>query len=181
MNGKGHRLAAHLGASDDRFPRTMVNSWFRGSLAIGSTLPQRLALVCTGISRLAGSFAAIELQRDGRSTMFLIRTAFWLTLILLVLPIDREEAGIAGGPGALETLSAMQTVVSDMRGFVIATPALAPLARRPSMSCARRRCTLPVSSKAGLPTEMAGQRSRWAWMMTRQCHQAQLIAMMSRR
>jgi hypothetical protein len=100
----------------------MVNPWFRGSLAIGSTLPQRLALVCTGISRLAGSFRAIELQRDGRSTMFLIRTAFWLTLILLVLPIDREEAGIAGGPGALETLSAMQTVVSDMRGFCDRNP-----------------------------------------------------------
>ncbi|MBO6674964.1 MAG: DUF5330 domain-containing protein [Rhizobiales bacterium] len=54
--------------------------------------------------------------------MFLIRTAFWLTLILLVLPIDREEAGIAGGPGALETLSAMQTVVSDMRGFCDRNP-----------------------------------------------------------
>lgn len=54
--------------------------------------------------------------------MFLIRTAFWLTLILLVLPIDREEAGIAGGPGALETLSAVQTVVSDMRGFCDRNP-----------------------------------------------------------
>jgi len=55
--------------------------------------------------------------------MFLIRTAFWLTLILLVLPIDREEAGIADGPGTMETLSAVQTVVSDMRSFCERNPA----------------------------------------------------------
>ena len=54
--------------------------------------------------------------------MFLIRTAFWLTLILLVLPIDRDEAGIAEGPGTLETLAAVQTVVSDMRGFCERNP-----------------------------------------------------------
>lgn len=49
--------------------------------------------------------------------MFLLRTAFWLTLILLILPVDREEAGIGQGPGAFETFAAVQTVVSDMRGF----------------------------------------------------------------
>lgn len=49
--------------------------------------------------------------------MFLVRAAFWLTLILLILPVDREAAGISEGPGALETLGAVQRVVYDVRGF----------------------------------------------------------------
>lgn len=54
--------------------------------------------------------------------MFLVRAAFWLTLILLILPVDREAAGISDGPGALETLGAVQSVVSDMRGFCARNP-----------------------------------------------------------
>ncbi len=53
---------------------------------------------------------------------FLLKTAFWLTVVLLILPIDREEAGIAQGPGAFETFAAVQTVVSDMRGFCARNP-----------------------------------------------------------
>ena len=52
----------------------------------------------------------------------MIRTAFWLALIRLVLPIDRQEAGIADGPGALETLGAVQTVFNDVRGFCERNP-----------------------------------------------------------
>jgi hypothetical protein len=49
--------------------------------------------------------------------MFLIRSAFWLTLVLLILPVNWEEAGIAEGPGTFETLAAVQTVFADVRGF----------------------------------------------------------------
>lgn len=48
---------------------------------------------------------------------FLIKTSFWLALVLLILPVNREEAGIAQGPGMFESFAAMQTVVADMRGF----------------------------------------------------------------
>lgn len=53
---------------------------------------------------------------------FLIKTSFWLALILLVLPVNREEAGIAQGPGMFESFAAMQSVVADMRGFCARNP-----------------------------------------------------------
>ncbi|MEM6382540.1 MAG: DUF5330 domain-containing protein [Pseudomonadota bacterium] len=54
--------------------------------------------------------------------MFLIRVAFWLTLLLLILPIDRDAAGIDAGPGAFEQLAALQTTVNDLRGFCSRNP-----------------------------------------------------------
>lgn len=48
---------------------------------------------------------------------FLIKISFWLALVLLILPVNREEAGIAQGPGIFESFAAMQSVVADMRGF----------------------------------------------------------------
>lgn len=48
---------------------------------------------------------------------FLIKTGFWLALVLLILPVDREEAGIEHGPSMFESLAAVQTVVTDVRGF----------------------------------------------------------------
>lgn len=100
----------------------MVNPWLPKCVAFDSMLLQKREPSCTRLSQPPAKFFSIELQRDGRSIMFLIRTAFWLALILLVLPIDREEAGIANGPGAFETFAAVQTVVSDMRGFCDRNP-----------------------------------------------------------
>jgi hypothetical protein len=48
---------------------------------------------------------------------FLLKTAFWVGLVLLILPIDRQAAGISNGPSTLDTMSAVRTVVSDVRGF----------------------------------------------------------------
>ncbi|MEM6711504.1 MAG: DUF5330 domain-containing protein [Pseudomonadota bacterium] len=53
---------------------------------------------------------------------FLLRTAFWLSLVLLVLPIDRESAGISEGPGLIETVGAAHLVWQDMRGFCDRNP-----------------------------------------------------------
>ncbi|MFK7793401.1 MAG: DUF5330 domain-containing protein [Devosiaceae bacterium] len=66
--------------------------------------------------------------------MFLIKTTFWLSLVLLLLPIDRHAAGIAEGPGTLETFSAVRTVVSDARGFCDRNPS----------ACATGTATLAV-------------------------------------
>lgn len=53
---------------------------------------------------------------------FLIKTGFWLALVLLILPVNREEAGIAQGPGMFESFAAVQSVVADMRGFCDRNP-----------------------------------------------------------
>lgn len=53
---------------------------------------------------------------------FLIKTSFWLALVLLLLPINREDAGIAQGPGVFESFAAMQSVVADIRGFCDRNP-----------------------------------------------------------
>jgi hypothetical protein len=49
--------------------------------------------------------------------MFLLRTAFWLTLVLVLLPSGRSEP--VGGPqlGASDAVSAASATVSDMREF----------------------------------------------------------------
>jgi hypothetical protein len=49
--------------------------------------------------------------------MFLLRTAFWLTLVLVLLPSGRSEP--IGGPqlGAADAVSAASATVSDMREF----------------------------------------------------------------
>ncbi len=54
--------------------------------------------------------------------MFLIRTGLMLALVLLILPIDKEEAGISQGPTAFETLAAVRTVVTDVGGFCQRNP-----------------------------------------------------------
>lgn len=54
--------------------------------------------------------------------MFLIRTAFFVAIVLLLLPIDRQAAGITEGPGTFETFAAIQTVVADARGFCDRNP-----------------------------------------------------------
>ncbi|MBV6656232.1 MAG: DUF5330 domain-containing protein [Devosiaceae bacterium] len=56
------------------------------------------------------------------NAMFLIRSAFWLALVLLILPIDRDAAGITDGPGAFETMAAVQTAFQDLRGFCDRNP-----------------------------------------------------------
>ncbi len=49
--------------------------------------------------------------------MFLLRTAFWLTLVLVLLPSGRSEP--VGGPqlAAADAVSAASAAVSDMREF----------------------------------------------------------------
>jgi hypothetical protein len=54
---------------------------------------------------------------DRREMMFLLRTAFWLTLVLVLLPSGRSEP--VGGPqlAAADAVSAASAAVSDMREF----------------------------------------------------------------
>ncbi|SON54864.1 hypothetical protein HDIA_1323 [Hartmannibacter diazotrophicus] len=53
--------------------------------------------------------------------MFLIRTAFWLTIVIALIPVDgREQAADAGEApplGAMEAIYAAQATASDLGGF----------------------------------------------------------------
>jgi hypothetical protein len=54
--------------------------------------------------------------------MFLLRMAFWMTLVLVLLPSGRSEP--VGGPqvGAADAVSAASATVSDMRQFCSRQP-----------------------------------------------------------
>jgi hypothetical protein len=47
---------------------------------------------------------------------FLIRVAFWLSIVVILLPTGKTEMS-ASGPGAVEAFSAASAFVSDMRSF----------------------------------------------------------------
>ena len=82
---------------------------------MGETAPlSRLATIDNEIDAFEG---------DQRFMFFLIKTAFWLSLVLLFLPVNRDEAGIAEGPSTFETLAAVQTVWHDVSGFCERNPA----------------------------------------------------------
>lgn len=60
---------------------------------------------------------------NGREAMFfLIRVAFWLSIVVILLPTGKTEQS-ATGPGAIEAFSAASAAVSDMRGFCERQPA----------------------------------------------------------
>jgi hypothetical protein len=53
--------------------------------------------------------------------MFLIRAAFWLTVVVFLLPAD-PETGEAPRVGAIEALTAVHATASDLTGFCIRNP-----------------------------------------------------------
>jgi hypothetical protein len=48
---------------------------------------------------------------------FLIRSAFWLSLVLLVVPFDSGEAGSEGNVSAFEALDAAREALGDVKGM----------------------------------------------------------------
>ena len=49
--------------------------------------------------------------------MFLIRAAFWLTVVVFLLPGDPQTGSQSPGVGALQALDAVQATASDVSGF----------------------------------------------------------------
>ena len=50
--------------------------------------------------------------------MFLIRTAFWLTIVVALIPVNAADLGEDRRPvTTLETLGAARALVSDLAGF----------------------------------------------------------------
>jgi hypothetical protein len=54
---------------------------------------------------------------------FLIKLAFWLTIVILLLPSDRAQQGAPASPiGTGNAVSAANAAVSDMRQFCVRQP-----------------------------------------------------------
>ena len=53
--------------------------------------------------------------------MFLIRAAFWLTIVVFLLPAD-PETGEAPRVGALQAIGAVHATASDLTGFCARNP-----------------------------------------------------------
>jgi Family of unknown function (DUF5330) len=53
--------------------------------------------------------------------MFLIRAAFWLTIVIFLLPAD-PQGGQAPGVGALQALTAVEATATDVSGFCDRNP-----------------------------------------------------------
>jgi hypothetical protein len=58
--------------------------------------------------------------------MFLIRTAFWLAVVIMLIPVDEDAAGRAEAAappiGAFEAVGAAQATLSDVGGFCARNP-----------------------------------------------------------
>ena len=53
---------------------------------------------------------------------FLLKLAFWLTIVVLLLPSDRAQQGTTPQIGTSEAVSATGAVVTDMRQFCARQP-----------------------------------------------------------
>jgi hypothetical protein len=73
-------------------------------------------------SKPSVTFRVTSEKRDRKPMMFLVRTAFWLTLVLVLLPSGRSEP--VGGPqvGTAEAVSAASATVSDLGQFCTRQP-----------------------------------------------------------
>jgi hypothetical protein len=60
---------------------------------------------------------------------FLLRTAFWFSLVLLVLPFDVGGAGNTDRAGPLETFLAAREAVADLSGLCERKPAVCEIGR----------------------------------------------------
>ena len=54
--------------------------------------------------------------------MFLLRTVFWLSVVVLILPADRETGDKAPRVTAIEALVAARTAVDDLSQFCTRNP-----------------------------------------------------------
>ena len=58
--------------------------------------------------------------------MFLVRSAFWIAVVIMLIPVDEEVAERAPATthpiGALEAVSAAQSTVADVNGFCERNP-----------------------------------------------------------
>ena len=73
---------------------------------------------------------------------FLLRMAFWLSVVLVLLPSGGSQQRTATAPstelGAMETLSAASATVSDMRGFCARQPEACAIGSQAAVAIGQR-------------------------------------------
>jgi hypothetical protein len=75
------------------------------------------------LTGMVAACAAIPAAGDVRFMFFLLRIAFWLGLVLVVLPIGAAQHSSSGNEvSASETISAASATVGDLRGFCARQP-----------------------------------------------------------
>jgi uncharacterized protein DUF5330 len=70
---------------------------------------------------VSSSAMGIAWGTKGRAMFFLIRTAFWLSIVIMLLPTP-DSMKTEGGVGATQAISAASATMSDMKQFCIRQP-----------------------------------------------------------
>ena len=96
-----------------------------GSFA--SKLDKNVGRQRTGLSNLSASFGsntkkiAVTEAKDG-AMMFLLRVAFWLTIVIILLPSGSQQVKPGPNIDTAEAVSAASAAVTDMRQFCARQP-----------------------------------------------------------
>ncbi len=97
--------------------------------------------------------------------MFLIRTAFWLGVVIMLIPVDDKAAD---GPatagvetiGALEAAGAAQEAIADLGGFCERNPAACDVGGRIATTFALKARTGAASSRTSSTISSPARRCR---------------------
>jgi hypothetical protein len=92
----------------------------------------------TGLSRLPASFVPHAVARAAGDTgimFFLFRVAFWLSIVLILLPNGSSQSGApANQVGAGEAVTAASATVTDLRQFCSRQPEACSIGTQVAMS-----------------------------------------------
>src|SRR5581483_9708760 len=75
----------------------------------------------TASASVSSSATGIAWGPKGRVMFFLIRTAFWLSIVIMLLPTP-DSMKSEGGVGATQAIGAASATMSDMKQFCVRQP-----------------------------------------------------------
>lgn len=89
---------------------------------MGKNLPDARTQLSTAYARLR-TRAAMHAAGETGPMFFLLRMAFWLSIVLILLPAGTAQRGTSGSEvGASDAISAASATVSDLKGFCSRQP-----------------------------------------------------------
>jgi Family of unknown function (DUF5330) len=122
-----HQLKIYTESNESHFPRIFDDLSETQTLAIYRRLLAKTDTSRTSKNDWQDLIARVQPQQEygrGREMFFLLRMAFWLGLVLVLLPRDKTpESDKLPQVGASEAVSAATAAVSDMTQFCKRQPA----------------------------------------------------------